>query len=1028
MDYMVTVSPGAPFVGRAAELERLRLLSAAAVDGKAAAVLVSGDAGVGKTSLIAEAARRADRDGLLVLFGRCVDLGTGSLPYLPFAEALSQLVRAGESVGSAEVSESGRVAPVVRAAAIVRQAAQERPSLARIAGRSGQAPPERAPGDSGLDRLSLFEAVAYVLGRLGDEVAPLLLVIEDLHWADSSTRDLVRFLLSRLGADRLLVVATYRGDDLHRRHPLRPLLGELLRLPQVERMELLPFADHELADFLTGLHGERLPDERLYQITARSAGNAYYAEELLAAGSDDRLPAQLADVLLDRLEQLTPAGQRLVRMASVLGSARIEDSLLRGAVRDLADGMPAQSGQSPSADGDPGMDIEHAVREALAHQLLIPDGPDRYAFRHALLQEAVYADLLPGERVRRHASVAHRLAELSAGDEKLGDRLAAELARHSLAAHDLPVALTASLRAASEATGDSAPAEALAHYEQALQLWDAVPAERRPEGRDLVEIGVAAADVAGDAGLHDRALHLAEAALEEAQCRAGAAQVALARAAVALHSYAVDKPIEARDQARQVIAELDQETPSPARVLARLIEARVSVSLGEADAALEVIPAALAEAGALGLLGARADLLITQAVAHGMAGRPGMAEHWEAARTAADQAGDHAAMVRVLYNVAIDWIDRGEIAAGAACMERAVRMADTWGLAGSLYGAQARSLLLTARWQLGDVDGALAVLRPTGDEDGGSMSGPLPAALSRQLRLFELPIQAVRDPELVLSAGQRLVDGHSTWGSQVLHTARAEAMCWLGRWAESAADARMALDALDSTAEPYPLAGISISVTAVAAYADAAAHARERGDREVERRAVESAAPFVTDARDRGRLGKPRRATMGPEGLAWLARLEAETARLQAEDDEAAWAAVAKAFEGVSVFEVARARWRRAQLLARAGRRDDARIEAVAARDTALRLGAKPLVSALDELARRARLEVVKPADAGLLTPREREVMALVASGLTNRAIGERLFISEKTASVHVSNVLAKLGASGRAEAVAIIGRRGLFD
>src|SRR3954447_2774344 len=258
MDHVVAVRPAdAPFVARTAELERLRQLSREAAAGGAAAVLLAGDAGVGKTSLIAEAARRATEDGLLVLFGRCVDLGTGSLPYLPFAEAFSQLVRAGE-VGTPADGRGDAIGPVTRAAQIVRATAQERPALVRIAGGAGPATLERGPGDTGLDRLALFEAVSHVLGRIGDEVAPLLLVIEDLHWADASTRDLVRFLLARLGADRLLVVASYRADDLHRRHPLRPLIGELLRLPQVERMELAPFRPDELADFLTAMHGGRL--------------------------------------------------------------------------------------------------------------------------------------------------------------------------------------------------------------------------------------------------------------------------------------------------------------------------------------------------------------------------------------------------------------------------------------------------------------------------------------------------------------------------------------------------------------------------------------------------------------------------------------------------------------------------------------------------------------------------------------------------------------------------------------------------
>ena len=1007
MDDVAAVRSDAPFVARAAELDRLRRLTAEAAAGSAAAVLIAGDAGVGKTSLITEVSRRAADDGLLVLSGRCVDLGTGSLPYLPFAEALSQLVRTGKAGSPDADTAAGTIEEITaRAAQIVRQVARERPVLGRIAGASGEGSLERAPGDTGLDRLALFEAVSHVLGRIGDELVPLLLVLEDLHWADASTRDLVRFLLARLGNDRLLVIASYRADDMHRRHPLRPLLGELLRLPQVERMDLHPFAPPELADFLTAVQGDRPDPELLDRIAARSAGNAYYAEELLAAGPSDRLPTGLADVLLDRLERLSAPGQQIVRVASVLGSARIEDALLRACV-----------------EADPGSDrdVEAALHEVVAHQLLVPDGPYRYAFRHALLQEAVYADLLPGERVRLHATAARQLAAPAATDpraERSGDRTAAELARHALAAHDLPSALAASLRAANEACRSSAPAESLAHYEQALQLWSAVEPGKRPDGWDQVGIGVKAAAVAGDAGLHERAVALARAALDEAGPTGDRLLVATARAALALHTYAAMDLDEARVQARRVVADLAGAPPSAARVLARSIEARVDLSMGEAEPVLEVLPAALAEAEELGLFGMHAELQISAATAHGLVGHP-TEQRWADARAAAERAGDRAATVRVLYSTAIDRIDSGDLPGAVESITQALAVADAAGLSSSLYGAQSRSLLISIRWHLGDAEGALAVVRP---------DRQLSAGLARRLRLFALPVQAVRDPEQVLDARSWLLETNSLWHNQVLYSARAEAFGWLGQAEEAADAARKALHYLDAEG-PYQLAGIAMATTGLAALADAAARARERGDEAAVQRAIDEAGPFVEDARERGRRGRPRRFTMGPEGLAWLDRVEAETARLLGADEEAHWGRVAKGFQGISVCEEARARWRRAQVLARTGERDRARVEAVTARRAAVQLGARPMIEALDDLARRARFEVARPEPAdAVLTRRERDVMALVAQGLTNRAIGERLFISEKTASVHVSNVMAKLGASGRTEAVAIVARHHLLD
>lgn len=205
MDNVAFVGSAAPFVARVGQLERLRELMALARSGTATGVIIGGDAGVGKTRTIAEAGDHAAATGFQVLTGRCVDLGMGSLPYLPFAEALTQPLRWGER----DTPEKERVAEVIR------QVSAQRPGLAQILGSNAEVVP-RSVGEAGLDRLALFESVAHVVGRIAGEVAPVLLVLEDLHWADSSTRDLVRFLFSRLGPDRLLVLASYRADDLHR--------------------------------------------------------------------------------------------------------------------------------------------------------------------------------------------------------------------------------------------------------------------------------------------------------------------------------------------------------------------------------------------------------------------------------------------------------------------------------------------------------------------------------------------------------------------------------------------------------------------------------------------------------------------------------------------------------------------------------------------------------------------------------------------------------------------------------------------
>ncbi|GAA3245258.1 hypothetical protein GCM10020256_71940 [Streptomyces thermocoprophilus] len=246
----------APLVGRTEELARLTAVLDRARSGEPRAVLVSGDAGVGKTRLLDEAAVRAAGAGTTVLTGHCVDLGDVGLPYLPFTEIL------------------GRIAADERFAAV--RAAH--PVVERLLGGA----PEEVRDSGG--RLRLFEGVAGLLAAVAD-VAPLLLIVEDLHWADQSSRDLLRFLLSRgvlqgTGAPRLAVLASYRSDDLHRRHPLRPVLAELVRLPVVERLELRPLPEAEVSRLVRALEETPLPEETVRGIVARAEG-----QRLLRAGA-----------------------------------------------------------------------------------------------------------------------------------------------------------------------------------------------------------------------------------------------------------------------------------------------------------------------------------------------------------------------------------------------------------------------------------------------------------------------------------------------------------------------------------------------------------------------------------------------------------------------------------------------------------------------------------------------------------------------------------------------------------------------
>src|ERR1700722_9057665 len=461
---------GGRLVGRDGELTRLLGLLDDASEGRPSHALISGDAGVGKTRLVAELATRAADRGFLVLSGRCAELGD-SIPYLPLADAL----REGTTTPGAATE------PLVAALAA-------RPVLGRLL-------PDRdavaQPGGevSGLAQQQLFGAVLGLLAELA-EGHPVLLILEDLHWADRSTRDLVTFLSRVLHRERVAVVTTYRTDDLHRRHPLRPVVAELLRLPSVAAIELGPLGYSDMGAHLTALAEGPLDPATLHRMVSRAEGNPYYAEELLATArgqsAGDALPTGLAALLLARAEQLSPAAQQVLRAAAVAGR-RMEDDIVR------------------EASGLAAAEYEEAVRELVTHQLLVPDGDQGYAFRHALIREAIYGDLLPGERTRLHA----RLAELLAVEERLASvpGSAAELAHHSLASHDIPGAFTASVRAAQEAERLAAPAEAHRHYDAALALWARVSEPERLAGQDHGTLGFHSAIAAAHSGDVPRAVH-----------------------------------------------------------------------------------------------------------------------------------------------------------------------------------------------------------------------------------------------------------------------------------------------------------------------------------------------------------------------------------------------------------------------------------------------------------------------------------------------------------------------------------------
>ncbi|AXE83558.1 helix-turn-helix transcriptional regulator [Streptomyces sp. Go-475] len=963
----------APVVGREAELTRLSEVLRRACEGEARAVLLAGDAGVGKTRVLDEAGKRAAAAGMTVVAGHCVDLGDVGLPYLPFTEILGVLA-ADERFSAALAAH-----PVVE----------------RLLG---------AGTDAVRDvdaRLRLFEGVAGLLADVA-EVAPLLLVLEDLHWADQSSRDLLRFLLGRgVLRHRLAVFASYRADDLHRRHPLRPLLAELVRLPAVERLELRPLADSDVDRLVRALERRPLPDATVRRIVERAEGNAFYAEELLAATDTEAggVPSGLADVLLIRFEQLSDTAQQVLRTAAVAGR-RVEHELLREAV-----GLPEEA-------------LESALREAVGRQLLVAGDDDTYSFRHALAREAVYADLLPGERSRLHGAFARLLAGRWRRAES-----AAERAHHYRESHDLAEALAASLEAADHAQRVGAPAEEQRHLEAALDLWPAVGAEARPSGRgaDRVTLTLRASAAAAHAGELHRAVSLARSALAELGQDADSELAARVRYTLAGNLLSVDSLTAAFAYSSEALAMIPEEPASVTWVWAAATHAMAARHIGKNDTALRVARRALSVAEELGVTDAQADLLISLAVFDGGGRRgPEGRELLLRARELARSSGNAAVELRALFNLAMGCYENGEPAECLPWLTEGLDRARRAGLLSSPYPLEMRYLRLLVLYALGRWDECVRAARADAEvlpAAGGYTAGPA------------LYVALARGDLTAADRARALLEGPFDWMATLVAGIVLTDAAALRRDPEEAVRRmRSTVAALTDEAGTRPDVTVRLAALALSAVADAAVGLRLTGDESGARRWADTATELVESARavaGRGQNDTPQ----GPEGQAWLARAEAEWIRAVSGPDAAAWSAAVEAFTYGDVHERARCRLRYAEALVAAGRREEAAAEARGVRETADRLGAVPLREQVDALVRRARLSDAPPAGdrAGVLTAREQDVLRLLALGRSNRQIGEELFISGKTASVHVSNILAKLGASSRGEAVAVAYREGLI-
>ena len=1007
-------------VGRDEQMAALEAAFASVRQGGPSAVLLGGEAGVGKSRLVSEFGRTAALAGARVLTGGCLALGTDGLPYAPFTAVLRDLVH---EMGADAVAAMlpGRTTR----------------GLARLL-------PELGDPDTGGDpaeaRARLFEEVLSALEHLTRH-SPVVLVIEDAHWADRSSRDLLTFLIGNQRAlSGLLIVVTFRSDELHRTHPLRPLLAWMDRIAWVERVDLPRLTRHDTGELVVRILGRTPAGDLADALYHRSEGNPLFVEALLCCDGElsAQLPESLRDLLLESVRRLPEDTQEVLRVASAGGETT--GHALLGAVTGLDDAA-----------------LTGAVRPAVIANVLHPRG-DGYAFRHELIREAVHEDLLPGEHGRLHS----RFAEAIDADPTLvpPGRAAVEMAHHWHSAHDSAWALIGAWRAAAQAGRAVAAAERLSLLARVLELWEQVPDAAERIGADHTQVLEEATAAANDAGEFERGIALATSAVRELDPATDPVRVAKLLGDRGNFKKKLGRKDYARDL-QEALEYVPADVSPPTRVAILLTLAHCPPEITNDRSYAEE---ALALARRTGDEANEANALLTLAMYNADPGQQapsdsGPLELIAQARDMAERRGAEEVLLHAAVNESHLLEGAGEHELAAEAARRATVNADIQLLSrtrGSVLAInQAEPLFALGRW-----DEALTI--STGAMDRYLAPGPLNRAL---LHVITGSIVLARGDlagaaQSVLTARDALRSARYEDQHQ-LPLARLEILFALAKDGPAAA-----LATASQMVDRFDLSGSSPRYAwpvVVAGAGAVLAAARLAGVSRDERLRDEAAA-----IADRLRTVAEKLETFGPAqraGRLTFAAADADAAHLLAAFAEAdhpgagtagtageaagaageaagllaAWDQAAAAWAGLSEpYPLGETLLHAAEAALACGDRDAAAERLQRAVPLAGGLAAQPLSDQIAILARRARIRLAHDGavlgDPGSaagelgLTERELEVLRLVAAGRSNREIAAELFISPKTASVHVSNILGKLNVASRGEAAAKTHTLRLFD
>lgn len=1000
-------SESAAFIGRTDELARLTEALSRAAAGQGSTVILGGEAGIGKTRMLEVFATAARANDAAVLTGACIEFEGPGLPFAPFVEAMRGLLRSIERARLPAVLGPARwsLAPLLPELADERRAAGQDLDLDRV----GQ------PG--------LFEVVLAVIERIS-RTTPVVFIVEDVQWADHDTRDLIGFLVRHLRTSRVLTILSTRTDDSEPDGRSIQLLAELERDPWVWRVDLAALDRSEIGQLATANLGHRPSAETLDDIVARSGGNPFYAEQLLAieprAGGGHDLPPLLRDVLRARLAELPPDVRGVVG-AVAAAAGRVDDP-------DLVDLLEV----TPET-------LTDALRAAIAAGVLIAveDGADRsgYAFRHALLKEVAYVELLPGERRRLHAGFAAQLEARRAAGLRVDP---SDLGFHLDRAGRARDAIAALVEAGGVAERAYAFGQARRLYERALVLWDTANAD--PNGSaDRVLVLQRAAECALLTGAYAEAIQHGQAAIVAAEglTPADPVRVGLLQDRLRWYLWNSGDRVAAAAAVEEALAHVPGHPPSAARarVLAqaaglRMDSGDLAGAMRAATEALEIarpVGAAAEEALACGILGWCQAIsgdtdagIATFRAGLDIAVRLGAPEGISLGYSNLAALLDRIGRTHEALEMAMDGYQR----------TRDLGVSRTYG--GLLLGHAAKALLDLGRWRE-----AASVAA-----DGLELDPVGRAAIDLHLAIARIAGHQGRLPEAILEVhrARELAEfsGQSTAFGPALLAIDAELAWAEGRYA----DVRAALErGIAFVADDHPLDPALgwLAATGLRAQADAAQTVRARHDDAALTLARELATGIMAIV-ERAGAGQPAAADVRADAM--LAQCRAERQRLDGPADPSIWLDVVRRWDDLDrPFQAAYARFRIGEAILGSRRsRDQAEPVLREAHRVAAALDASPLRGEIELLCRHARIDLESIGDvpvatrserddpaSGLgLTEREAEVIRLVAAGWSNQQIADALFITRKTASVHVSNILGKLGVRNRVEAAAVAQRLGI--